>query len=113
MNPYAKENRLLRQDNAEIHRQYCAQKEFTAALLDVIYEMKIDLGKQTDLLNQQSKDITSLTHLLSIYSNANSTSRQDPKGYEATKQFLAIAKAYEAAKEAEQKDDDVEIPKEA
>lgn len=100
------------QDNVRAYGRYCAQHEFTTALIDVIYKLLIEREELIGTTNQQSKDITSLTHLLSIYSNANSTSRQDPKGYEATKQFLAIAKAYEAAKEGEQKDDDVEIPKE-
>ena len=109
MSPYAKENRLLRQDNAEIYGQYCAQNDFTTAL-DVIDELIIDRGEQTDIINQQNKDITSLTHLLSIYHNANFPSGKDPKGYEDTKKFLAMAEAYE---EAKKKDEDGEISKEA
>lgn len=64
---------------------------------DVIDELIIDRGEQTDIINQQNKDIASLTHLLSIHHNANSPSGKDPKGYEDTKKFLAMAEAYEEA----------------
>ena len=55
------------------------------------------LRECTDAAAQKDKDMASLTHLLSIYSGADSPSGKDPRGYEAAKRFLAMARADEEA----------------
>ena len=55
------------QDNIRAYGRYCAQHEFTTALIDIVYELIISLRKQTDLANQQKKENARLTHKLSRY----------------------------------------------
>ena len=98
MNATAKENRLLRQELAKVHRQKDSHAETVAALARVAGGMAALLRECTDAAARKDRDIASLTHLLSIYSGADSPSGKDPRGYEATKRFLAEAKAHEEAK---------------
>ena len=86
------------QYNVRTYDRYCAQHEFTAALMDVIYELNVDRKRQYDVIDQLNKEITDLTNKLAIYTNANSPSGKDPKGYEDAKEFLAKAEVYEEAR---------------
>ena len=97
MNATAKENRLLRQELARVHRQKDSYAETVAALARVAGGMAALLRECTDAAAQKDKDMASLTHLLSIYSGADSPSGKDPRGYEAAKRFLAMARADEEA----------------
>ena len=98
MNATAKENHLLRQEIARLHREKDSHAETVAALARVAGGMGERLRECIDAAARKDKDIASLTHLLSIYSGADSPSGTDPRGYEATKRFLAEAKAHEEAK---------------
>ena len=98
MNATARENRLLRQDLAKALDRDAAQKRIITSLSAVVGRMGGQLRGCVDTIAQKDRDISSLTHLLSIYSGADSPSGKDPRGYEATKQFLAEAKAHEEAK---------------
>ena len=51
-----------------------------------------------DAIAQKGGEISSLARLLPTYTGADSPSGNDPRGHEATSEFLAIAKAYEASK---------------
>lgn len=53
MNPDVAQIHPQAQDNVRTYARYCAQHEFTTALIDVIYDLKIALEKQIDLVNQQ------------------------------------------------------------
>ena len=96
MNATAKENCLLREENAKLHREKSDCIDIIATLSGVTGKMAAHLRELVDVVVQKDKDITSLTHLLSLYSGADSPSGKDPRGYEAIKKFLAEAKAYEA-----------------
>ena len=52
-----------------------------------------------DNLAQKDNAIKSLSQMLAIYTNADSPSGKDPNGYEKAKAFLALSRAFEAAKE--------------
>lgn len=97
MNATAKENRLLRQEPAKTH-EVGAHKDVIALLSDVVGMMGERLRGCAGTVAQKDREISSLTHLLSIYSGADSPTGRDPRGYESTKEFLAIAKTYEESK---------------
>lgn len=116
MSATAKENRLLRQELAGAHTETDAHKDVNAALSDVVGMMAELPGESAGIIAQKDREISSLTRLLSTCSGADSPSGKDPRGYEATKEFLAISRAYEEAmgREAAGGDDgtDGEPPKE-
>ena len=98
MNATAKENRLLRQEPAKTHAEVGAHKDVIALLSDVVGIMGERLRGCAGTVAQKDREISSLTHLLSIYSGADSPTGRDPRGYESTKEFLAIARTYEESK---------------
>ena len=103
------ENLLRVQENALLPVKYSAQREFTTALSGVIDGLIEDRKRRIDVESQCKKEIASLKHQLSMYTNANSPSGMDPQGYEETKKYLAEAEAYEDTKKT---DNEVEVSKE-
>ena len=98
MSATTKENYILRKELAAVVGRNTDLEGIAAALAGVVGSMGGQLRGCADVIAQKDKEISSLTHLLSIYSGADSPSGKDPRGYEATKEFLAISKAYEASK---------------
>ena len=98
MNALARENRLLRQEIARLHAERVEQDELIDTLVHYMGDTNALVGKCLDVMVRQDKENTSLTHILAIYSGADSPSGKDPNGYEELKAFLDMACAYEEAR---------------
>ena len=99
MSATAKQNRLLTQENVKLHNECNERGKVICELVRILSGLTTHVVRCYDDGVLKDKDIASLTHLLAIYTNADSPSGMDPLGHEATKAFLAAARAYEAAKE--------------
>ena len=95
MDATAKENHILRQELARVHGENDAYAETIASLAHALGVMAARLRESVDAAARKDEDIAILTRMLSIYSGADSPSGKDPRGYEDTKMFLALARAYE------------------
>ena len=95
MDATAKENHLLRQELARVHGEKDSYAETIASLVHFIGVMAARLRESVDAAARKDGDVAVLTRMLAIYSGADSPSGKDPKGYEDTKMFLAMARAYE------------------
>ena len=102
MDATAKENHILRQELARVHGEKDAYAETIASLAPALGVMAARLRESVDAAARKDEDIAVLARMLAIYSGADSPSGKDPKGYEDTKTFLAMARAYvEGEKEGE------------
>ena len=98
MDATAKQNRLLMEDNVRLHNECAERDRIIGSLVHTISDLVALNVKYHDIMVQKDKDIVSMSHLLAIYTNADSPSGADPWFYEATKAFLAEVRAHEAAK---------------
>ena len=98
MDATAKQNRLLMEDNVRLHNECAERDRIIGSLVHTISDLVALNVKYHDIMVQKDKDIVSMSHLLAIYTNADSPSGSDPWFYEATKAFLAEVRAHKAAK---------------
>ena len=92
---YAKERQILREEVARLHREVDLEARDKARISDALGAMEARMKKVVD---ERDAKIKSLEHQLAIYTNANSSSGQDPRGYEDTKKFQRDSDEYEKAK---------------